>query len=135
MRVRGIHRLSGNTPDSSSPPRTVNVASLVRYDGGMSNAVNLEFDEGGLVALCKRHGIRKLSVFGSVSRGDDDPRSDLDILVEFEQGRPVGLRFVDVQDELAALFGRKVDLNTPAFLSRHFRDQVVAQAVPLYDAA
>jgi predicted nucleotidyltransferase len=124
-----------NAPDSSSPPRTVNVASLVRYDWGMSNAVNLEFDEGGLVALCKRHGIRKLSVFGSVSRGDDDPRSDLDILVEFEQGRPVGLRFIDVQDELAALFGRKVDLNTPAFLSRHFRDQVVAQAVPLYDAA
>ena len=87
------------------------------------------------VELCRRHGIRRLAVFGSAARGELRPESDLDLLVEFEPGRPVGLRFITVADELGELLGRRVDLNTAGFLSPHFRDKVVREAVPLYDAA
>ncbi len=92
-------------------------------------------DRERLVELCRRHGVRRLALFGSALRRELTPGSDLDVLIEFEPGTKVGLRFVAIQDELSALFGRRVDLNTPGFLSPHFRDQVVSAAVPLYDAA
>ena len=88
-----------------------------------------------LADLCRRQGIRRLALFGSAARGALEPDSDIDLLVEFERGRPVGLRFIAIQDERSELLGREVDLNTPAFLSPHFRDRVQAEAVPLYEAA
>ncbi len=94
-----------------------------------------EVDREALAALCQRHGIRRLALFGSAARGEIRPDSDVDLLVEFEPGRPVGLRFVTVADELAELLGRPVDLNTAGFLSPHFRDRVLEEAVPLYEAA
>ena len=97
--------------------------------------VSLDFDREDLAALCRRHHIRRLAMFGSVLRGEDDRSSDLDILIEFEPGGAAGLRFITIQDELSAIFRRRVDLNTPTFLSRHFRDRVLADAVPLYEAA
>lgn len=57
------------------------------------------------------------------------------MLVEFEPGTRVGLRFVTIQDELSELLGRTVDLNTLGFLSPHFRERVLSTAVPLYEAA
>jgi predicted nucleotidyltransferase len=86
-----------------------------------------------IVAFCQRHHIRKLALFGSVLRADFGPESDLDVLVEFEPGHTPGFAFFDVQDELSALIGRKVDLNTPNFLSDYFRDQVLAEAAVLYE--
>jgi hypothetical protein len=99
------------------------------------NEILRAVDRERLAELCRRHGIRRLAVFGSAARGGLRPDSDLDLLVEFEPGRPVGLRFITVADELSALLGRRVDLNTTGFLSPHFRDRVVREAVPLYDAA
>jgi predicted nucleotidyltransferase len=92
-------------------------------------------DRERLAELCHRHGIARLSLFGSAARGQLGPESDIDILVEFVSGRRVGLRFITVQDELQALLGRKVDLNTSSFLSPHIRDRVEAEAVPIYEAA
>ena len=57
------------------------------------------------------------------------------MLVEFEPKTVIGLRFFALEEELSEMFGRKVDLNTPGFLSKHFRDQVIAEAEPLYVAA
>ncbi len=85
--------------------------------------------------LCRRHGISRLAFFGSAARGELRPESDIDVLVEFLPGQRVGLRFITIREELQGLLGRKVDLNTPAFLSPHFRDRVEAEAVPLYEAA
>ena len=77
-----------------------------------------------------------LGVFGSALRGELQPDSDIDLLVEFEQGRTPGLlRLAGLELELEALLGRKVDLRTPSELSRHFRDDVLASARVLYDAA
>jgi predicted nucleotidyltransferase len=92
-------------------------------------------DREALAALCRRHGIRRLALFGSVLRGDAGPDSDVDILVEFEPGRTPGLRFIAIQEELSTLLGRNVDLSTPGFLSPHFRDRVVREALSLYEAA
>jgi hypothetical protein len=92
-------------------------------------------DREHLASLCRRHGIRRLSLFGSALRGELQPGSDLDVLVEFLPGTAVGLRFITIQDELAELFGRQVDLNTPSFLSRHFRERVLHDARTLYGAA
>ena len=89
-----------------------------------------------IAAFCRRHHIRKLSVFGSVLRDDFGPDSDIDVLVEFEPGRTPGFfRLFDMEEELSAMLGgRKVDLRTPEDLSRYFRDRVMAEAVVQYAA-
>lgn len=92
-------------------------------------------DRDQLAEFCREHGIARLSLFGSAARDQLGPDSDIDVLVEFVIGRHVGLRFITVQEELQALLGRKVDLNTPSFLSPHIRDRVEAKAVPIYEAA
>jgi predicted nucleotidyltransferase len=84
--------------------------------------------------FCRRHYIRKLAVFGSVLHGDARPDSDLDALVEFDPGHVPGLAFFGMEQELSELLGRKVDLNTPQFLSPHFRDEVLAEAEVQYAA-
>jgi predicted nucleotidyltransferase len=87
-----------------------------------------------LSAFSRKHGIKRLALFGSVLREDFGPESDLDVLVEFAPGTTPGWEFFRMQEELALLLGRRVDLNTPGFLSRYFRDQVLAEAVTIYDA-
>ncbi len=79
--------------------------------------------------FCQKHGIQKLSFFGSVLRDDFGAESDVDVLVEFVPGVRVGfIRLAGMEQELAALIGRKVDMRTPAELSRYFRDDVVRSA-------
>lgn len=95
----------------------------------------LTINQADLAELCRRHGIRRLALFGSAARGELRPDSDVDLVVEFLPGTTVGLRFITIEDELAALFGRQVDLCTPGFLSPHFRERVLEEAVPLYEAA
>lgn len=82
----------------------------------------------------RRNYIRKLALFGSVLRDDFRPGSDVDVLVEFEPGHIPGLDFFVMQDELSEILGRAVDLNTPGFLSSHFRDRVIADAEVQYVA-
>jgi len=65
-------------------------------------------------------------------RDDFSPDSDVDILVNFQKGREPGFAFFDMQDELTELLGRKVDLHTPGFLSRYFRDKVLQEAEVQY---
>lgn len=81
-------------------------------------------------AFCHRNGIRRLSLFGSVLRGEATPESDVDFLVEFRPGRKPGyLGLARMQRELSEILGGKsVDLRTPEELSRYFRDEVLASA-------
>lgn len=97
----------------------------------------LAIDSNTLAAFCRRHAIRRLALFGSRSRGEGRPDSDVDLLVEFETGRTPGLiRLAGLELELGELFGgREVELRTYGDLSPHFRDDVRATATPLYDAA
>lgn len=96
----------------------------------------MELPEAEIAEFCRRHRIRRLSLFGSVLRDDFGEDSDLDVLVEFEPDKRVGLiRLAGMELELGEIVGRKVDLNTKGFLSRHFRDEVLAEAEVLFDAA
>ena len=82
--------------------------------------------------FCRRHHIRRLALFGSILRDDFTPESDVDVLVEFEPGQTPGFAFFSMEEELAAILGRRVDLNTPKSLSKYFRDEVLAEAEELY---
>jgi uncharacterized protein len=86
-----------------------------------------------IVDFCRRHHVARLSLFGSILRADFTPESDVDVLVEFETGRTPGLEFFGMGDELGEIIGRRLDLNTPEFLSRYFRDEVLAEARPFYE--
>ena len=96
----------------------------------MNKAIIIPRDK--IADFCRRHHIRKLSVFGSALRNDFSANSDVDILVEFHRGHEPGFAFFSMQEELSDLIGRKVDLNTPAFLSRYFRREVINQAEVQY---
>src|SRR3990170_2173833 len=88
-----------------------------------------------IAEFCQRYHIRKLAFFGSVLREDFRPDSDVDVLVEFEPGHVPGLAFFTMQDELSKILGRKVDLNTKAFISKYFRDEVLRESRVEYVAA
>lgn len=96
----------------------------------------LPFDRPKLGELCRRHHIRKLSLFGSTLKGTDHPGSDVDLLVEFDAGKEPGLiALAGIEAELSEMRdGRKVDLRTPLDLSRYFRDEVVRTAAVQYAA-
>ena len=92
-------------------------------------SLNVAVDGEQIAGFCRRNHIRKLSLFGSVLREDFRPDSDVDMLVEFEPDKQPGyLGLARMERELSRIVGRKVDLRTPAELSRYFRDDVVAHA-------
>ena len=82
--------------------------------------------------FCCRHHIRRLAFFGSVLREDFRADSDVDVLVEFEPGHVPGLAFFAIEDELSRILGRRVDLNTPQFLSPYIRGEALAEAEEQY---
>jgi hypothetical protein len=92
--------------------------------------------EADLRRFCERHGIRRLSLFGSSLAGTARTGSDIDLLVEFEPGKKPGLLALSaMEEELSALLaGRRVDLRTPEELSRYFRDEVLRSAEVQYAA-
>jgi predicted nucleotidyltransferase len=93
----------------------------------------IEIDKGKIAEFCRRHHIRKLAFFGSALRDDFGDDSDLDVLVEFEEGHVPGLAFFAMGDELSELLGRKVDLNTPGFLSPYFREGALKEAEVIFN--
>ena len=95
-------------------------------------SAKISIDREGIADFCRRHHIAKLSLFGSVLRDDFAPESDVDVLVEFESGHVPGLAFFGMEEELSRMLGHRVDLNTPNFLSRYFRDEVLAEAEEQY---
>lgn len=91
-----------------------------------------------LSALCRRFGVRRLEVFGSVATGQDDPtRSDIDFLVEFEP-LPAGTyadAYFGLLESLEALFERPVDLVVArAITNPYFRESVDQTRTLVYAA-
>lgn len=87
-----------------------------------------------LSGFCRANHIKRLCLFGSHLKGTAGPESDVDLLVEFEEGHAPGLIGVArLERELSVFFeGRRIDLRTPADLSRYFRDDVLASAEERY---
>jgi len=75
-------------------------------------------------------GVERLSLFGSVVRDEAGEGSDVDILVEFTPGTPIGIfEFLGVQEVLTSLLGVEVDLATPASLHPRLREAILREAV------
>lgn len=73
--------------------------------------LRIDIPQDQVIAFCRTHRIRRLSVFGSALREDFRPDSDVDILISFEEGARHSLfDLVTMQDELEAILGRSVDL-------------------------
>ena len=83
-----------------------------------------------ILSIAAKHGARNVRVFGSVARGEDDEKSDIDLLVEFESGRSL-LDHAGLWLELQDLLGCKVDVVTPEGLHWYIKDRVLKEAVPL----
>ncbi len=104
----------------------------MRYNDRMT--ISIDLPQADIKALCQRYPIRRLALFGSVLRDDFGPDSDIDVLVEFEPDARVGyFTLVTIQDELAELLGREVDLLTPGALSERFRQDVLGVAEVVYE--
>ncbi len=90
----------------------------------------LETRREAILRLAREHGAARVRVFGSMARGDAGAESDVDLLVELEQGRTLldlGALLMDLQD----LLNRKVDVLTEAALHPRIRERVLREAVPL----
>lgn len=94
----------------------------------------IEVPQSRIDDLCRNNRIRRLSLFGSVLTDRFSVSSDIDVLVEFRPGTRVGFfRLAEIEEQLSQLLeGRRVDLRTAMDLSRHFRDQVVRDALVIY---
>jgi uncharacterized protein len=99
------------------------------------NRIRIQIPKERITDFCRQHHIRKLAIFGSALRDDFGPDSDVDVLVEFEPGHVPGLAFFGIEQELSAILGRKVDLNTAGFLSPEIREVVLKEAEVQYVAA
>jgi predicted nucleotidyltransferase len=98
-------------------------------------SARIQIDRERVADFCRRHRVCRLALFGSVLRDDFRPDSDVDVLVDFAPEARAGLfEMARMEAELEELIGRKVDLRTPAELSRYFRDEVVAAAEVQYAA-
>jgi hypothetical protein len=94
----------------------------------------VQFDPQRLADICRRHDVARMRVFGSASRGEAGPDSDIDFLVDF--AAPKGFfELIRLEDELEAFFGRPVDVVTEPGLSPYLREPILASASVIFDAA
>lgn len=95
---------------------------------------NIKYDREQIRAFCETHGVSRLSLFGSVLTDQFGPESDIDVLIDFLPDCVPGFfKLAALEADLTELFGhRKIDLRTPQDLSRHFRDEVLANAEVQY---
>ncbi len=91
--------------------------------------MSIKIDKTKIAEICRRHHIRKLSLFGSVLREDFGPKSDVDVLVEYQPNQAIGFEFFDIEKELSTLFGgHPIDLITEKYLNPRLRDRVLKTA-------
>ena len=101
----------------------------------MERRLPIDLPKREIEKFCKKHHIKTLSLFGSALRDDFTPESDVDVLVEFEPWQAVGFfRLSGMEIELSTIMKRKVELRTPAELSRYFRQEVLDTAEVQYAA-
>jgi len=100
----------------------------------MTGAIVIDLPVTAIREYCERQPIKRLSIFGSFLRGDRRTDSDVDLLVEYMPGAPVGLLTMAGQEiSFSEIVGKRVDLRTAEDLSRYFRQEVVDSAVLIYE--
>ncbi len=84
-----------------------------------------------LVSILKKHGAKRIEIFGSYARGEAEPGSDLDVIVEFE-GRKSLLELVGIEQELEDALGIEVDLLTRASISPYLIERIKKESKVIY---
>jgi uncharacterized protein len=97
----------------------------------MSRA-RIEIPQEEIAEFCRRNRIKRLSLFGSVLRDDFTDASDVDVLVEFEEGHTPGFAFARMQRELSELLGREVQLMTLGFFRGELLERITLEAEQYY---
>lgn len=126
-----------SAPKSQAPHPEVHVPHSPVASYRAAPGEKLHIPRGQLAALCRKHHIRKLSLFGSAARNTMNPASDVDLLIEFESGTNASLFDIPaLQEELSVLFnGRKVDIATAEILENPFRRKtILPELMTLYAA-
>ncbi len=96
-----------------------------------------EIDHKVLATLCRKYGVKKLSLFGSAARNELRPDSDVDLMVEFKpRSRTTSFDLIDMQEKLSPLFGnRRVELTSPEILENPYRRRTIERDVKTLYAA
>ena len=87
-----------------------------------------------IIDMLTARGVADIRVFGSAARGEDDPGSDIDLLVALPGERSSGgelLEVLELSELLTTLIGARVDVATPRSLRSEVRELALAEAVPL----
>jgi predicted nucleotidyltransferase/plasmid stability protein len=128
---------SSRTSSGPGPDLTVREAAAPAYADAAEREPNLlaNVDAAALTAVCARHHIVWLAVFGSHARGDARPDSDVDVVVDFAPGATPGFGIMRVAEALRpVLGGRRVDLVTRRGLAPRLRESILSDARTLYAA-
>jgi predicted nucleotidyltransferase len=84
-----------------------------------------------IITLIKKHGVKKVAIFGSYARDEEKPKSDIDILVEFSERKSL-LEHVKIERELSEAVGIKVDLLTEKAISPYLIDRIRKEMKVIY---
>lgn len=90
----------------------------------------IENKRDDILRIAAQHGASNIRVFGSVARGEAEPESDLDLLIQLESGRSL-LDLIAIKQDLEDLLERKVDVLTESAISPYLRERILREAVPL----
>lgn len=96
-----------------------------------------EIDKRKLAAICRKYGVKKMSLFGSAARNELRPDSDVDLMVEFKRSSKTStFDIVDMQDSLSPLFGKRVvNIAGPQILENPYRrSTILPDLQTLYEA-
>ena len=77
----------------------------------------------------KRYGVKRIGIFGSFARGEESEGSDIDILVEFDEGQKTFDNYMDLKYFLQDLFGRDVDLVTAQALKPQLKEDILHEVI------
>ncbi len=84
-------------------------------------------------SVLKNKPVQKAYLFGSTARNDDNAESDVDILVELDYSKPIGLEFIKMKLQLEDVLKREVDLLTTKSISKYIKPFVDQEKVLIYE--
>jgi uncharacterized protein len=132
-RRAGLRILCPKGRGGSSPLTDTFVSlRLQQKPTAMKIGPNLDIDEQRLAEICKRFGVVELDLFGSAVRDDFSAESDVDVLYVLAESSNIGWEIVDLEVELAQLFGRPVDLVSKKYLRQRFAERVLPEARQIF---
>ncbi len=92
----------------------------------------LPFETDKLIDICRANDVAMVGLFGSLSRGEGDDNSDVDLMVRFSKRKSL-LSLVKIEREISTALGRKVDLLTEAAISPYLKDRIMKELMVLYE--